>query len=149
MERTALSGSRAITLDDANMPPLTDDNSVLPVPSHVVLHHLCTSAIRNGVLAVANTTRGRRRPRCRDSQEIVANRWLVDVRVWLEVGPWIMMAHFHGRWIYMLSRLEFWTGECRGSEDLVWMSWLEAMLIFFFLPPINGPQIPFFFSFFL
>ncbi|KAF9485762.1 hypothetical protein BDN70DRAFT_927131 [Pholiota conissans] len=61
MERTALSGSRAITLDDANMPPLTDDNSVLPVPSHVVLHHLCTSAIRNGVLAVANTTRYRKK----------------------------------------------------------------------------------------
>jgi hypothetical protein len=30
---------------------------VLPVPSHVVLHHLSTSAIRNGVLAVGNTTR--------------------------------------------------------------------------------------------
>ncbi|KAF8956502.1 hypothetical protein BDZ97DRAFT_1925406 [Flammula alnicola] len=57
----AISGSRAITIDDANMPPLTDDNSVLPVPSHVVLHHLCTSAIRNGVLAVANTTRYRKK----------------------------------------------------------------------------------------
>lgn len=37
----------------------SDDASVLPVPSHVVLHHLSTSAIRNGVLAVANTTRYR------------------------------------------------------------------------------------------
>ena len=36
---------------------LADDTSVLPVPSHVVLHHLSTSAIKNGVLAVANTTR--------------------------------------------------------------------------------------------
>ncbi|KAH8114504.1 5'-AMP-activated protein kinase beta subunit, interation domain-containing protein [Phellopilus nigrolimitatus] len=36
---------------------LADDGSVLPVPSHVVLHHLGTSAIRNGVLAVADTTR--------------------------------------------------------------------------------------------
>ncbi|KAI0058057.1 hypothetical protein BV25DRAFT_1909283 [Artomyces pyxidatus] len=36
---------------------LADDASVLPVPSHVVLHHLSTSAIRNGVLAVGNTTR--------------------------------------------------------------------------------------------
>lgn len=36
---------------------LADDASVLPVPSHVVLHHLSTSAIKNGVLAVANTTR--------------------------------------------------------------------------------------------
>ncbi|KAF5366297.1 hypothetical protein D9758_005678 [Tetrapyrgos nigripes] len=34
---------------------VADDNSVLPVPSHVVLHHLCTSAIRNGVLAVGET----------------------------------------------------------------------------------------------
>jgi len=36
---------------------LADDGSVLPVPSHVVLHHLGTSAIRNGVLAVADTIR--------------------------------------------------------------------------------------------
>ena len=34
-----------------------DDSSVLPVPSHVVLHHLGTSAIKNGVLAVSDTTR--------------------------------------------------------------------------------------------
>ncbi|KAH9480732.1 SNF1 protein kinase subunit beta-2 [Psilocybe cubensis] len=61
LERAAVSGSRAITIDDANMPALTDDNSVLPVPSHVVLHHLCTSAIKNGVLAVANTTRYRKK----------------------------------------------------------------------------------------
>jgi len=56
-ERTPISVSRAITIDTANMPSVTDDASVLPVPSHVVLHHLCTSAIKNGVLAVANTTR--------------------------------------------------------------------------------------------
>ena len=36
---------------------LADDSSVLPVPSHVVLHHLGTSAIKNGVLAVSDTTR--------------------------------------------------------------------------------------------
>ncbi|KAI0670906.1 5'-AMP-activated protein kinase beta subunit, interation domain-containing protein [Trametes maxima] len=40
---------------------VADDASVLPVPSHVVLHHLSTSAIRNGVLAVANTTRYRKK----------------------------------------------------------------------------------------
>ncbi|TFY65526.1 hypothetical protein EVJ58_g1932 [Rhodofomes roseus] len=40
---------------------LADDASVLPVPSHVVLHHLSTSAIKNGVLAVANTTRYRKK----------------------------------------------------------------------------------------
>jgi hypothetical protein len=43
------------------MPAVTDDASVLTVPSHVVLHHLCTSAIKNGVLAVANTTRYRKK----------------------------------------------------------------------------------------
>jgi len=40
---------------------LSDDASVLPVPSHVVLHHLSTSAIRNGVLAVGSTTRYRQK----------------------------------------------------------------------------------------
>ncbi|KAJ7572123.1 hypothetical protein C8J56DRAFT_993289 [Mycena floridula] len=34
-----------------------DDTSVLPVPSHAVLHHLSTSPIRNGVLAVGATVR--------------------------------------------------------------------------------------------
>lgn len=38
-----------------------DDTSVLPVPSHVVLHHLTTSAIRNGVLAVGCTVRYRKK----------------------------------------------------------------------------------------
>lgn len=42
-------------------PLLGDDESVLPVPSHVVLHHLGTSAIRDGVLAVADTTRYRQK----------------------------------------------------------------------------------------
>ncbi|KXN86447.1 SNF1 protein kinase subunit beta-2 [Leucoagaricus sp. SymC.cos] len=58
---TPISGSRAITLDMENLPSLTDDNSVLPVPSHVVLQHLCTSAIRNEVLAVACTNRYRKK----------------------------------------------------------------------------------------
>ena len=57
----AAMGSRTITLDTATLPALTDDASVLPVPSHVVLHHLSTSAIRNGVLAVGNTTRYRKK----------------------------------------------------------------------------------------
>jgi hypothetical protein len=42
-------------------PGVADDASVLPVPSHVVLHHLSTSAIRDGVLAVGNTTRYRKK----------------------------------------------------------------------------------------
>ncbi|THH11162.1 hypothetical protein EW145_g839 [Phellinidium pouzarii] len=44
-------------------PGLADDGSVLPVPSHVVLHHLGTSAIRNGVLAVADTVRYKKKHR--------------------------------------------------------------------------------------
>lgn len=42
---------------------LTDDSSVLPVPNHVVLHHLSTSAIKNGVLAVADTVRYKKKVR--------------------------------------------------------------------------------------
>ncbi|KAJ3824907.1 hypothetical protein F5880DRAFT_309039 [Lentinula raphanica] len=43
------------------IPSIPDDTSVLPVPSHVVLHHLCTSAMRNGVLGVGETTRYRKK----------------------------------------------------------------------------------------
>lgn len=39
------------------MDGIRDDNSVLPIPNHVVLNHLGTSAIKNGVLAVATTMR--------------------------------------------------------------------------------------------
>lgn len=52
-----------ITNLSASSPPLphdtiiADDNSILPVPSHVVLNHLSTSSIRNGVLAVSDTVR--------------------------------------------------------------------------------------------
>jgi len=53
-EGTGKTTGAVAKLDFAGM---ADDNSVLPVPSHVVLHHLSTSAIKNGVLAVANTTR--------------------------------------------------------------------------------------------
>lgn len=40
-----------------------DDNSILPVPNHVVLNHLTASAIRNGTLAVGTTTRYKRKVR--------------------------------------------------------------------------------------
>jgi hypothetical protein len=54
--------TRPLTLGlDSNDPVLADDASVLPVPSHVVLNHLSTSAIRNGVLAVGNTVRYRKK----------------------------------------------------------------------------------------
>ncbi len=38
-----------------------DDNSILPVPNHVVLNHLTASAIKNGMLAVGTTTRYKRK----------------------------------------------------------------------------------------
>jgi len=55
--RTLVGGSTAPMGTTAAALILADDASVLPVPSHVILHHLSTSAIRNGVLAVGNTTR--------------------------------------------------------------------------------------------
>ncbi|KAF9465286.1 5'-AMP-activated protein kinase beta subunit, interation domain-containing protein [Collybia nuda] len=53
--------TQPLGLETSSNTPMTDDGSVLPVPSHVVLHHLSTSAIRNGVLAVGNTTRYRKK----------------------------------------------------------------------------------------
>ncbi|KAJ9125397.1 hypothetical protein QFC22_000357 [Naganishia vaughanmartiniae] len=38
-----------------------DDNSILPVPNHVVLNHLTASAIKNDTLAVGTTTRYRKK----------------------------------------------------------------------------------------
>ena len=61
--RTLVGGSNAPLGTTAAAPLLADDASVLPVPSHVVLHHLSTSAIRNGVLAVGNTTRYKKKVR--------------------------------------------------------------------------------------
>lgn len=55
--------ARKVAVVSLGGPGMADDASVLPVPSHVVLHHLSTSAIRNGVLAVANTTRYRKKVR--------------------------------------------------------------------------------------
>ncbi|KAF9075790.1 5'-AMP-activated protein kinase beta subunit, interation domain-containing protein [Rhodocollybia butyracea] len=40
---------------------IADDASVLPVPSHAVLHHLSTTAINDGVLAIASTVRYRKK----------------------------------------------------------------------------------------
>lgn len=55
------SPSTLLKLSSQNLP---DDGSVLPVPSHVVLQHLGTSAIKNGVLAVSSTNRYRKKVRC-------------------------------------------------------------------------------------
>jgi 5'-AMP-activated protein kinase beta subunit, interaction domain/Glycogen recognition site of AMP-activated protein kinase len=61
--RALVGGSTAALGTTAAAWILADDASVLPVPSHVVLHHLSTSAIRNGVLAVGNTTRYKKKVR--------------------------------------------------------------------------------------
>jgi 5'-AMP-activated protein kinase beta subunit, interaction domain len=42
---------------------LADDASVLPVPSHAMLQHVSTSTIRNGVLAIATSTRYKQKVR--------------------------------------------------------------------------------------
>lgn len=56
LERVILNTHRH-TRERAVMDGHRDDNSVLPIPNHVVLNHLGTSAIKNGVLAVATTMR--------------------------------------------------------------------------------------------
>jgi hypothetical protein len=61
--RTLVVGSPVPRGTTTAAPILADDASMLPVPSHVVLHHLSTSAIRNGVLAVGNTTRYKKKVR--------------------------------------------------------------------------------------
>jgi hypothetical protein len=57
---------------------LTDDSSVLPVPNHVVLHHLSTSAIKNGVLAVADTVRYKKKVRAHISCSVPSRRGLIS-----------------------------------------------------------------------
>jgi hypothetical protein len=44
-----------------NCPISKEDNRVLPVPNHVVLNHLYACSIRDGVMAVAGTTRYRKK----------------------------------------------------------------------------------------
>jgi 5'-AMP-activated protein kinase beta subunit, interaction domain/Glycogen recognition site of AMP-activated protein kinase len=61
--RALFGGSTTVLGSTAAALMLADDASVLPVPSHVVLHHLSTSAIRNGVLAVGSTTRYKKKVR--------------------------------------------------------------------------------------
>jgi len=42
-----------------------DDASILPIPSHVILNHLYACSIREGVMAVACTSRYRKKVRFR------------------------------------------------------------------------------------
>ncbi|KAJ7078608.1 hypothetical protein B0H15DRAFT_788801 [Mycena belliarum] len=43
------------------MPLIADDPSVLQTPSHAVLYHLCTSSIRDKMIAVGASTRYRQK----------------------------------------------------------------------------------------
>ncbi|KAL7416497.1 5'-AMP-activated protein kinase beta subunit, interation domain-containing protein [Mrakia frigida] len=54
-------GTKAISGNAACWTATPDDNSILPIPNHVVLNHLTASAIRNGTLAVGTTTRYKRK----------------------------------------------------------------------------------------
>lgn len=94
-------------------PGLADDGSVLPVPSHVVLHHLSTSAIRNGVLAVANTTRYRKK--VRELRSALVLRLMPTLRlVYHDDLLQTHMIHPYGYWVTLLShhclRLLPWCG---------------------------------------
>lgn len=62
LDKVILNSEPRRTWDDpsANQPGL-DDNSILPVPNHVVLNHLTASAIKNGTLGVGTTTRYRKK----------------------------------------------------------------------------------------
>ncbi|ESK87724.1 hypothetical protein Moror_1825 [Moniliophthora roreri MCA 2997] len=52
--------ARSLRISELDLVADTKDPSVLPIPpSHVVLNHLCTSAIKNGVIAVGETIRYR------------------------------------------------------------------------------------------
>lgn len=65
LDKVILNSEPRRTWDDpgANQPGL-DDNSILPVPNHVVLNHLTASAIKNGTLGVGTTTRYRKKVSC-------------------------------------------------------------------------------------
>jgi hypothetical protein len=45
-------------------PLIADDPSVLQTPSHAVLYHLCTSSIRDKMIAIGASTRYRQKVRC-------------------------------------------------------------------------------------
>ena len=74
----AAAGAKKTGMAKLDGPGVADDASVLPVPNHVVLHHLSTSAIRNGVLAVANTTRYRKKVVESHFAYNCEGRWLTD-----------------------------------------------------------------------
>ena len=69
---------------------LTDDASVLPVPNHVVLHHLSTSAIKNGVLAVADTVRYKKKVRAYSPFPI--SFYVSSVATWAHVLPVVIRS---------------------------------------------------------
>jgi len=62
LDKVILNSEPKRTWDEPNANPQgLDDNSILPVPNHVVLNHLTASAIKNGTLGVGTTTRYRKK----------------------------------------------------------------------------------------
>ncbi|KAJ7364930.1 hypothetical protein DFH08DRAFT_681002 [Mycena albidolilacea] len=53
--------SRSTTPNPVGTPLIADDPSVLQTPSHAVLYHLCTSSIRDKMIAVGASTRYRQK----------------------------------------------------------------------------------------
>lgn len=74
---------RGVVGPDGVTSPIGDDNSVLPMPSHSVVNHLATSAIRNGVLAVGTTTRYKAKVRPHFTFVFCYMRWLIYICVFI------------------------------------------------------------------
>ncbi|KAJ7274149.1 5'-AMP-activated protein kinase beta subunit, interation domain-containing protein, partial [Mycena rebaudengoi] len=53
--------SSGVAVGGGGTPLIADDPSVLQTPSHAVLYHLCTSSIRDGMIAVGASTRYRQK----------------------------------------------------------------------------------------
>ncbi|KAJ7016882.1 hypothetical protein C8F04DRAFT_979783 [Mycena alexandri] len=54
-------GRGAVSAGPGGTPLIADDPSVLQTPSHAVLYHLCTSSIRDKMIAVGASTRYRQK----------------------------------------------------------------------------------------
>ncbi|KAF7332302.1 SNF1 kinase complex beta-subunit [Mycena kentingensis (nom. inval.)] len=59
--RSSREGSPSSLAATGGTPLIADDPSVLQTPSHAVLHHLCTSSIKDKMIAVAVSTRYRQK----------------------------------------------------------------------------------------
>lgn len=99
LDKVILNSEPRRTWDDpSNVNPL-DDNSILPVPNHVVLNHLTASAIKNGTLGVGTTTRYRKK--------------VITTRLAFTNVP----VHHHHVFQTYTGRPDGWTFSCCPSAD--------------------------------